>query len=296
MTSIEESFQTLGIATATATATAPPNKVKEVLNHRNSRKKSCRYDYQVKFADGSIEWVYDENCDCNVAIGRYCQSQNIKVAHILCRVSTVAQAQPNCLSLDGQSKALSDFLQGKGFDHHREHRMNVSAYKSLSKNIVDIGNSCNPGDMLCVWKIDRLSRNIIKSLSWIDNLSERGVEIYALTENLSYRENKLQFIQGILDAHKESEAISLRVKMSNDVKRERGDMAIGSLPYGKMYSLSGNVKVVVDNNQEQKIIKKIRDSRHNPLELAAQFTHSKILKRGRKWTPGMIKRILSSKK
>ena len=161
-----------------------------------------------------------------------------------------------------------------------------------------VGNCANKGDSMWVWRVDRLSRNIVTYLEWLENLHKKGVEINAYSEKLNYGSNKLDFIQKIVDAQKESHAIGQRVRLSYKRKRERGDEAIGGLPYGKKYQRIMNVdntkilrKVVRINTEENKIIQFIRSNRMNDHKMVDHLNKKGITKRGRKWTVGMVKRM-----
>ena len=147
--------------------------------------------------------------------------------------------------------------------------------------------------------MDRLSRNIVQYLAWLEELNNRGVEIYAQSENLHYRTNKLSFIQGILDSQKEAAAIGARVKLAYNRKRARGDERVGGLPYGKRYRRilasdgKTTVRKVVENNPvEMAIISEIKASQKKevPRLTAERLNKRRKYKKGKRWNASMVRR------
>jgi DNA invertase Pin-like site-specific DNA recombinase len=182
-------------------------------------------------------------------------------------------------------------MSGNVYDRVRVYSIASSAYRKLPEVLRRIGYSTHQGDALCVWRCDRLSRNIVDSLEFIENIHKRGVMIYSYNEHINYKQNKMRFIQAIVDANKEAMIIGERVKLSNNFKRLRGDEKIGSLPYGKEYRNNGNHKIVVDNPQEQAIIYRIKTSKLKVSELVSQLNSEGVMKKNKKWNAPMVNRI-----
>ena len=135
-------------------------------------------------------------------------------------------------------------------------------------------------------EVDRLSRNIIAYLSWLEDLDQRGVKIVAHSEGLTYADNKLSFIQGVVDAQKEAALLGERVKKSYERKRERGDERVGGLPYGKKYQAVFNedrsrtiYKMVLDHPEEILNIRRIKNSMSSSGVLANQLNREGVTKR-----------------
>ena len=133
-------------------------------------------------------------------------------------------------------------------------------------------------------------------------MRKRGVEIKSQVEKLSYSKQRLEFIQKIVDAQKEAEALGQRIKLSYKQKIERGDDRIGGLPYGYKYhrvmNNQGKVvrKAVVAHRNEQSLLARIFTSKDSASEIAEQLNSGGIFKRGRKWNRAMILRIRKSYK
>ena len=277
---------------------------------------SCVYNHQIS-TDGvwqfqvgwkgfrTREWVNDVDCKCEVEIANYLRGKNIRTAYLFCRVSTPDQATAVNVSLKAQESELRSAVSAlPEFTRFRVYSISKSAYKNIPKALAQIGHACLPGDGIFVWRVDRLSRNIIKYLGWLEELNDRGVLIYSHQENLMYSEKKLDFLQAVLDAQKEAALLGERIKMSYRLKRARGDEKIGNLPYGKKYHriLSPDhetlKKIVVDNPDEMSIIDRIRGKNSksfNPASIAEQLNSEGLKKRGRKWDKLSVLRLYRRK-
>ena len=271
--------------------------VSHIINHRV--RQDMTYEFQLEFKDKTVEWVEDNKCSCEDLIGKYLRYKSITTAYLFCRVSRPEQATQFNFSLQAQELELRMFIDnlktnGKVYDRVRVYSIASSAYRKLPEVLRRIGYSTHQGDALCVWRCDRLSRNIVDSLEFIENIHKRGVMIYSYNENINYKDNKIRFIQAIVDANKEAMIIGERVKLSNNFKRLRGDEKIGSLPYGKKYEKQQTRKIVVDNEEEQNIIYRIKSSKLKASVLASQLNAEGIMKKNKKWNTQMIYRIKRS--
>lgn len=274
-----------------------PEEVSHIINHRV--RQDMTYEFQLEFKDKTVEWVEDNKCSCEDLIGKYLRYKSITTAYLFCRVSRPEQATQFNFSLQAQELELRMFIDnlktnGKVYDRVRVYSIASSAYRKLPEVLRRIGYSTNQGDALCVWRCDRLSRNIVDSLEFIENIHKRGVMIYSYNEHINYKQNKMRFIQAIVDANKEAMIIGERIKLSNNFKRLRGDEKIGSLPYGKEYRNNGTHKIVVDNPQEQAIIRRIKTSKLKVSELVSQLNSEGIMKKNKKWNAPMVNRIKRS--
>jgi len=274
--------------------------VSRIKCHKISKDGS--WSFLILFKDGSQEWIPDNMCNCSQKISEYLKTKNIRTYHLVCRVSTKEQASSTSTSLDTQEIDLRTRC-GHGNKNLRikVYKISESAYKGIPKTLATIGTTALSGDTIYVWRVDRLSRNIIAYLSWLEDLNFRGVNIVAHSECLEYDTNKLGFIQGVVEAQKEAELLGKRIKKSYEHKKARGDERVGGLPYGKIYHSIMNdngsqvaYKVVVDNTQEVLNIRRIKDSKDHPDILAKKFNREGITKRGRKWNMQMVKRIMSN--
>ena len=269
--------------------------VTEVMNHRVRQGK---WEFRLRFPSG-IEWIPEDRCACPELISSYLARKNIKTIHLFCRVSTKEQTSCEATSLPLQEARLREAAKLLNSDSRMVvHQISGSAYQNIPPQLLQVGEMTSRGDTIMVWRVDRLSRNIVNYLGWLEGLNDRGVNILAHQEKLSYRANKLDFIQGIVNAQKEAEILGSRIKNSYEHRRERGDEAVGRLPWGKKYHriLNGDGtrtvrKVVVDDPQEIMLTRRIKSSRALPGSLADSLNREGKFKRGRRWSAIMVKRI-----
>ncbi len=268
--------------------------ISSVFGHRIEREV---WQFCVKWKGfRTQDWIDDKDCNCERLINDYLHLQGISTAYCFCRVSTKEQAGQNHVSLDAQEaelvKAAKETNGGRGITRTKVIKISSSAYRRIPRKLLEIGEVAKRGDAILIYRVDRLSRNIIKYLAWLEDLNNRGVIIYAHSEKLRYDSNKLDFIEGILKAQRESQLIGERVQMSVRRRRERGDDVIGSVPYGKKFERRENKSLkVVEDLAATAIIREICQSRRNPQSIANILNRRGDKKRGRKWTPGMVKTI-----
>ena len=254
---VQAFMESLTVNTDNTTTTTPPKPQAEVKSITNFTNTNNNYNFQLLFKDGSSEWVADEDTNCEQLISEFLHGNGINTTYLLCRVSTKEQSGDTHVSLEAQEQELIRSNQNSN-TRIKTIKITKSAYSGIPSEIKNIGECAQQGDNIHVYRIDRFSRNLIKYLDFMEETTNKGVTIYSLSENISYNNNKTQFIQGILDAQKESETIGKRIRLSIKHKRERGDK-VGGLPYGKCYKRTATGKmIVVDKLSEQTIIKRIK--------------------------------------
>jgi DNA invertase Pin-like site-specific DNA recombinase len=142
------------------------------------------------------------------------------------------------------------------------------ARKGLEHALLD----CRKGDVLVVWKLDRLSRSLKDLLSMSEKLAAEGVELRSLHENIdtTHPTGKLFFHVMAALAEFERGLIGWRTQQGMMAARERG-AKFGPTP--KM------------GDRETKLAIKMLKDGHKPMEVAAHFgvsgqlVRSKVLQR-----------------
>jgi len=274
--------------------------VEMVCDHRINKDGIWQFQVYFKGYPNSSYWIDDSDCNCEKPIKSYFETLKgqIKTIYCLCRVSTKNQTGPLHVSLEAQERRLVLTAREKFGNSHLVRikilKINASAYYGIPSVLQSIGDCASCGDAILTYRVDRLSRNIVKYLSFLEELNERGVLLFAQDENIWYKENKLDFIQGILDAHKESFIIGKRVKLALENRKLRGDEVFGKLPYGYKSQRDDKSKKVfkVENSDEQNVILRIKNELakdYSYKDIANQLNIDGIKKRGRKWTAEMVK-------
>lgn len=275
--------------------------VSEIVGHRVGAD-SLSYEFKVAWkGNKNQQWVSEKDCNCEFLISNYLKSIGIHTAYLFCRVSTKDQAESTHLSLQAQEAELRQVASQAGYTRVRVYSISCSAYKGISQQLQVICEAAQKGDAIMVWRVDRLSRNIEECLGMIKEVHQKGVTLYSHNEKITYAENKIEFLQALLDAQKEAYILGQRVKLAVRRKRERGDI-IGSVPYGYMHhriythdGLNTEKIVKADNEIEKNIIKRISKEfkdRRSIEQIAYGLNRSGIKKRGRKWSSAMVKKIL----
>lgn len=316
---IHRLMQRLGADNVTEEETPAINRdlqeeVIKVIAHRIT--KSGEFEFKLLFKSRSSHWVLDSNCDCEWLISDYLFIKRVKTAFVVCRVSTKDQAASTNLSLDGQETSIRYVIPTGVYERIKVVRIAQSAYKSIPHKLQAIGEAARAGDAIFVYRVDRLSRNIEKFIYWLKDLDERDVSVLAVLDQaamvdgedessltLDYRSKRLTFIQAVLDAEKEASILSNKMKVSMKRRRDRGDEAIGGLPYGKKFQRSNDgsnrLLVVIDpevgyvcdiiSRGIKNYSKKLRESMKSICQRVAVDLNSRDLrKRGRVWTCKMV--------
>jgi DNA invertase Pin-like site-specific DNA recombinase len=275
--------------------------VTRVSEHRISQDGVWQFKVHFKGELGGT-WIDDADCDCEKLIRAYFRQleavsgNRIRTIYCICRVSSKNQTGPQHISLEAQEQRLlhtvhrhyqqSPLLRVKMF------KISSSAYHGIPTVLQRVGESADAGDAILTYRVDRLSRNIVKFLSFLEDLNDRGVQLYAQDENIWYHEKKLEFIQGILDANKESVIIGKRVKLSLESRRRRGDNVFGSVPFGyKTYRDKDNRVLKMRDVVEQNIVRRIERELVRGLssqEIANNLNAAGVKKRGRRWSAAMV--------
>lgn len=274
--------------------------VTSVCGHRQNKDGSFSWRVRFKGYPAKPEWVDDLDCHCEAKIQAYLADHApfIRTVYGLCRVSSKNQTGPTHVSLAAQEHLIR--RTAKSLDLAQDEVMRVkiysisaSAYQGIPKQLKYIAEVARPRDILITYRVDRLSRNIVRFLGMLEDINEKGVLIYAQDENLWYHNAKLDFLQCILDANKEAAVISKRVRLSVEHRRRRGDY-IGSAPFGYRLARDPKTRAVTKNvnPEEQQVIARIKKSRiRDDHSLAETLNKEGIKKRGRTWTPAMVKYV-----
>ena len=260
--------------------------VTKVVDHKID--KNGKYIFKIKFEGyPDPEWIEDDLTNCESLIQKY---KRIPTVYAFCRVSSAGQIGEDHVSLDAQYDKLKEMATEKypGL-RLKTYKISASAYKKIPDVLQSIGESATSGSHIIVYRVDRLSRNIFHSMQWIENLHNRDVGIHSFVGGKSYADDKLGFVQSILDAQKESALIADRVKMSIVKRKERGDEAIGSVPYGKKLERAESGKlIIVDDDRANSVIRWIKKSKLSSIRIADTLNKNGKMKRGRYWNVKMV--------
>ena len=268
--------------------------VKKVLGHDVSRQGN--FSFRLRFADGTSEWVNDEDTNCEWLISEYLHSKGILTTYVYCRVSSKNQVGEDHVSLPAQESELVERAQ-QITPHNRVKVVRVvgSAYKQVPQEFLKIAEAAKNGDVVLCYRVDRLSRNIVRFLSLLEDMDDEGVRIFSHEDNIWYAENKLDMIELILQAQKEAVMIGKRVSMSVRKRKERGDETLGQAPFGQCLVKENDGRIVLRKCEaEIELIREVKSLCHMTYEEVAEYLNSQgKLKRGRAWSARMVAKVTS---
>jgi DNA invertase Pin-like site-specific DNA recombinase len=267
--------------------------VQEVISHKVV---DGVWSFLIQFSDGETQWVKDEDCDCENQIKEYLEKHRLPTHYCISRVSTKPQRDGE-VSLSTQKHNLSTFAKSTNYIRVKHIEITGSAFRCIPAKLRAVVNASTKGDAIIVYRIDRLGRNVTKFLALLENMEKKGVTVYSIHERLWYHENKMEFVEKLIQSNKESITIGDRVKMSVEQRRRRGDECLGSARYGyKLCKRDGKVVLDTINNEQDiiNIIKKLNAEFRSPKFIAKYLNENNHLKRGRKWTHVMVKYMLKT--
>lgn len=265
----------------------PLHNVENILSHSVNDKGD--WSFLLKFSDGDEFLVPDSDCYCESLIKEYLGKLSVPTYYCISRVSNNTD-----ISLDTQKYNLSTFV--KGTDKLRVKHISLvkSVYRGIPKEIREIASYSTKGDVIVVYRVDRLARNTNKFLTLLEEISVKGVKIYSFSEQLWYSENKIEFVEKIIQANRESKTISDRVKVSIAYRRARGDECLGSPGYGFKLEKNNGKIVKVPVPEEQEVIHMlVHEYKYDSVRsIMRKFENRGITNRGKKWTRPMVKRLI----
>lgn len=160
-------------------------------------------------------------------------------------------------------------------------------------------NSLKPGDVFLIWKMDRLSRDLIKMAKILQIIEKKKAVLQSATEPNFFDDNmNAQLIRNItmVIAEHELKTIRFRVKSALAAKKAKGQR-VGYIPYG--YHLEG-LKMLAPDDIEQEMITLFEElyfGRGYTYRQVAEYLSSKEIwnREGRQWSYSSVCRILKNR-
>jgi DNA invertase Pin-like site-specific DNA recombinase len=106
----------------------------------------------------------------------------------------------------------------------------ASGAKADRPELMKLLDSARKGDVVVVWKLDRLARSIRQLIDTTTMLNERGVELHSLTENINTATPSGKLTFHIFAALAEFERDILRQRVNAGLKAARRRGRIGGRP------------------------------------------------------------------
>ena len=198
-------------------------------------------------------------------------------AAIYTRVSTAGQEEEGH-SLDAQEqlckalleaqehklvKVYTDTGSGGGFEHRPGYKLMMEEIKK-------------EWDILYVYKLDRLNRNLVNSVRFFETLGEKDAYIACVSEQVDTSSPMGRFIINVMSslAQMEREQTKERVIMGSEAARRAGRWT-GGIPYGYKIPITFddngnrvNRGILIEHEQESMIVQKIFEMYANGMTIA----------------------------
>ncbi len=242
------------------------------LNIQEANFNSIKYPeevYQVEFINGNIQEL--EAFD----ISQFALDTH---KHIYLHNSTLTNpiyskgfiyarcSRENDISIETQRKVCFDYAMKEGIQLYSfgySYDNNVSARKMNNLNY-ELGfwsDYLEENSHLIIYSIDRLSRDLLKGLQFLENLANKNITVHFVTNEIKYS-NKMPYthkamVQSELqNAERFSNQTSEKIKASLQRLRDEGHY-LGKATYGYSIKTIDGIKKRVINKSEQKNINKI---------------------------------------
>ena len=154
------------------------------------------------------------------------------------------------------------------------------------------------GDVLLVYKLDRLSRDVGLNAIIERELGRKGASLRSVSGEGTAADDDdlgalLQRRIVSMFAEYERKLIQARTKQALKAKRARGERTGGSIPFGYSVNINGETKILIPNQAEQDTIKEIMTERTQgaSIRLITDKLNDKQAN-GKVWHQTAIRRIM----
>jgi site-specific DNA recombinase len=215
------------------------------------------------------------------------------------RVSTDEQAREG-ISLDNQRAKIRAYCQLHSLDLVGISEDEGKSAKDLNRDGMKaiIGLIQKRGiEAVVVYKLDRLSRKVIDTLTLIELMEKQGIAFHSITEKIDTRSAMGRFFLNIMAslAQMERDLISERTRDALRHKIERGQRA-GQIPYG--YRLGADGITLEEHSHEQgaiQLIQTMKDSGASNRAICRELDRLGYQPNGKAWHHQTITNILARK-
>ena len=236
-----------------------------VMQHgkTNELKASDIHEYSLE----THKHIYKYNND-NDSIYKSVYKNKSPTGFIYARCSTT-----NDISIETQRQSCFDYAKSKGirllsFGYQYDNNVSARNMNNLNFELGFWEKQIPDGGDMIIYSVDRLSRNLLKGIQFLERLSaSRGINIHFVTNEIIYNVNvsaaaKSMIQQELQTAEKYSNMTSEKIKGTLKRLRQEGHV-FGRAPYGYKHVKIHNIRKRVINNQERENIRKIKNRYNN---------------------------------
>jgi len=230
-------------------------------------------------------------------------SKPINYIYIYNRVSTVKQTSDKKLGLSSQKDLCDKYITQ--FYPNNQNILKFydigSSYKShkILFGMKDLIYKLKPNSLILISETSRLGRSKKMVEQILKIVKQKKSFIVSISEKLVFGKTKLNdkiFIQKVIDAKKESDTLSLRIKNTQAYIKSNGGY-IGKAPFG--YTIKKdhrNIPVLKEKLEDFELIDKIVNLSNDCLtysEIKDVLNNQNILHNNKMWSTHKIKEILN---
>lgn len=226
-------------------------------------------------------------------------------AIIYTRVSTDEQASEG-VSLDAQLERSRAYCVSQDYEIVEEISDPGQSAKTLDRpglqKCFDFLDQ-KRATILVFYKLDRLTRSTKDLGVILDRMGESDFEIASVVDSLDTgtATGRLQLNIMASISQWERETIVERTKEAHAYKKRHGEKNGGNRPYGYQIKENNGKKILVPDEQEQRMIEKIKDWKESGMSLTAickELRRRKAKNQSGKcsWHPQTVKRLVSEKR
>ncbi len=219
---------------------------------------------------------------------------------IYTRVSTQDQAESG-LGLEAQEtecRKYADRFEWNVANLYTDSGISGAADLDKRPELLNALAELKRGDVLLVYKLDRLSRDVGLNAIIERELSRKGASLRSVSGEGTAADDDdlgalLQRRIVSMFAEYERKLIQARTKQALKAKRARGERTGGSIPFGYSVNINGETKILIPNQAEQDTIKEIMTERTQgaSIRLITDKLNDKQAN-GKTWHQTAIRRIM----
>jgi len=237
--------------------------------------KTYETEYLIKWVGYKHEsWISEENFIDKEELNNYLMYDKLQKDKTIQRrayiyVRTSKRNDQKEVSLYEQEEACNKFAKQYNITIIGVYRDNGISAKNMDKQYAlnFITDKIQKGEIIIVYDVSRFSRSMEQGLSRLNLLRDKGAFVHSYNDNVTWNDkatSRATFRQLLSVSQLHSDTVSEKVKSAIAFKKNRGDY-IGRTPYGKKIEYINNIRTLVDNIEEQNVIKIINEHANNLL-------------------------------
>lgn len=217
------------------------------------------------------------------------------------RLSTDEDKQSNSFQI--QDEVITKYAKENGLEPIIKTFKDTKSGAKLEQRtgLMELLNTIKKDDKVIVHKIDRLSRDVLQ-MGWIrTEIARKGVELVIIDTKSDSTDPMSNLMEQIVTAFAdyERQMIKSRIQATMTLKKSKGHKLGGSIVYGYDVQEEGKTKVLIKNEEEQKVIQSIKRYKSKGLSLGAiakKLNERRITtKNGKEFQSMQVKRIIDYK-